>query len=1011
MLAACASSLVALHSAIQMMRTGILDAALVGGAEEPLSALHFLEFSVLGALAGLSGQTRPPAEMSRPFDRQRDGFVMGEGAGMIMIERESVARRRGAHIYGYITGAGASNTETGMVESSRYSQIRAIKASFAGLPYGPERVDLVECHATATRQGDIEEVWALKSLYPVDKRTILAGFKSQIGHTLGAAGINSLIRGVMAMNAGIYPATLNYSEPDPDMQLPGSGLVVLTQPTVWPTVSGRPRRFQVDAFGFGGSNYVVQLEQAGDWNKPQYLAINPSDMAPVPTTAWPDGIINLSREIDGKTYRIAVLADTPAAAEQALTESGATQKPAALTEKRRRTLARQGIHITGATASATLPVALVFPGQGSQYVGMGRELSKAFPVVRLWLEQASESFGFDIPRLLFESPEAELRDTRWQQPAVFALEVALAQTLLSFGLRPAALAGHSLGQFAALCIAGVFSFADGCRIVNRRALCMEKAGKLAGDAGSMIAVHAGRDAVEPLLDPAAGVFVLNVNSPTQTVLGGPTEQSLFVMEALSSQGLRCSSLPVGMAFHSPMFQTVQAEFADFLSTIPLQLPAIPVLSNHTQRIFPDDPAEIRRLLAGHMSSPVDWLANVRTLAEEFHIFTFVEAGPREALGNLIRDTLPRAHCIPVCLPSIELPSFRSAVAQLYVDGALPEPGAVREEVLKTASVATAAGKAAGTSAASLATLALQPTDDATLTGVIDVILQTTGYERDEVEPDMDLRDDLAIRSSRLPVIADALESRFGIKLDLQDFAGVRTVRDIAGRISAIRARRNGCPATASTDGARVMAGGGTAFSDSEAPQAAQNAQALRRIIFGADLLPPGEARFLQFSPLDRIGVFCPWGGQSEAAAATEVLRRDHGATIVPVSTPEQAGAGLAGLLLWIGEPPAAADVQQQLTESFRLLQSFLESDQKKAVLLFHRRPATVAASHVLAEGILGMLLCMAWSIKRCCSGPSGLKRTFWPTIPCDRPWTAIFSPSACVAARMDCMSKQAGKRR
>ena len=212
--AACATALVALHSAIQMVRTGIIDAAIVGGCEDNLTHLHFLEFSALGALYGLSGQERPPRETSRPFDAKRDCMVLGEGGGMIVIERESLARARGAHVHAVITGMGASNNVLGMVESSHVSQEMAIRASFRETTYGPEAVDLVECHATSTRQGDVEEVRALKAFFNSSSRTVISSFKSQIGHTLGASGINSLIRGVMAMNASVLPPTLNYKHPD-----------------------------------------------------------------------------------------------------------------------------------------------------------------------------------------------------------------------------------------------------------------------------------------------------------------------------------------------------------------------------------------------------------------------------------------------------------------------------------------------------------------------------------------------------------------------------------------------------------------------------------------------------------------------------------------------------------------------------------------------------------------------------------------------------------------------------
>ena len=260
--AACATSLVALYSAIQMIKNGIIDAAVVGGAEEILKPLHFLEFAGLGALFGLSGKERPPHEASRPFDAERDGMVLGEGGGIIVIERESLARARGAQVHAVITGMGASNNPLGMVESSSVSQEMAIRASFQGLPYGPEAVDLVECHATSTRQGDVEEARALKAFFNGARRTVITSFKSQIGHTLGASGLNSLIRGVMAMQAGVFPPTLNYLHPDPEIDLEKSGLIIATEPLNWetqerpaPQASGqrlRVWRFQLRRAGGGG---------------------------------------------------------------------------------------------------------------------------------------------------------------------------------------------------------------------------------------------------------------------------------------------------------------------------------------------------------------------------------------------------------------------------------------------------------------------------------------------------------------------------------------------------------------------------------------------------------------------------------------------------------------------------------------------------------------------------------------------------------------------------------------
>ena len=521
--AACATSLVALYSAYQMIRNGVIDAAIVGGAEEFLSPMHFLEFSALGALAGLSGIERPPHEASRPFDFARDGMVLGEGGGMIVIEREPVARRRGAGVHAYITSMGASNNHLGMVESSRITQEMAIRASLKGLPYGPESIHLVECHATGTMQGDVEEVQALKSIFQSHGKTALTSFKSQIGHTLGASGLNSLIRGVMAMNAGVFPPTLNYTDPDPQMDLDGSGLGIHPEPENWSLKNGGPRRMQVNAFGFGGSNYVVQLEQNMEEADSVLVAKARSDIRQDKTQAEIfEGLTFFRTEIDGRPYRLAIQAESVNSALELLDKSPPRRDGEPVTAKQLKALMRQGVHLGVEEAAPKL--AFVFSGQGSHYAGMGHELYQTFPIIREWMDRAAAVAEFDLLHLMFHDREENARKTRWQQPALFALEYAVVQYLWSLGIRPAALAGHSLGELTALCLAGVYSFEDGFRIVNKRAVCMDKACTMHMDPGVMMAVSAPMDVLQGFMADRCDVCITNINSPCQLVVGGNTEE-------------------------------------------------------------------------------------------------------------------------------------------------------------------------------------------------------------------------------------------------------------------------------------------------------------------------------------------------------------------------------------------------------------------------------------------------------------------------------------------------------
>ena len=1017
--AACATSLVALHSAMQMIRNGIIDAAIVGGAEDNLTHLHFLEFSALGALFGLSGRERPAHETSRPFDAERDGMVLGEGGGMIVIERESLARARGARVHSIITSMGASNNHLGMVESSSVTQEIAILASFRGLPYGPDAVDLVECHATSTRQGDVEEVRALKTFFKPSKRTVLTSFKSQIGHTLGASGINNIIRGTMAMKTGVFPATLNYEHPDPEMGLEGSGLLIAPEPLDWKT--SQPRRLQVNAFGFGGSNFVVQLEQALD--EADTILVSPDRVSSLAgekggTSPAIQGISFFRTELDGRNCRMAVVAQSDEEALTVIERSAALAEGGIVSPKALRSLAQQGIFVSPEDLPSP-PLAFVFPGQGAHYGGMGRNLYESFPVIKEWMDRTAAAADFDLLHLLFHDREENLQKTRWQQPALFALEHAMARHLITLGIRPMAMAGHSLGELTALCLAGVYSVEDGFRIVNKRALCMDKAAAMHGDPGVMAATDAPLDLLKEMIQGLKDVHIGNINSPNQVILSGNTETVKNLGGGLKEKGYRFTLLRVSMAFHSPIMRVIHDELEAFVAAIPFHSPQIPVISNTTMAPYPSDPGEIRRILMAHLESPVHWMKNVQTLWNDHGVRLFVEVGPGDILSDLIADTLPESACIQTCIPPAEGIIYTTALAQLFVQGHLKvqgEPGWVslpasgkppeshliapaptlrpsehrgsgvpegQKQVSPGKPVSAPLDPSPAIMGKASPAIDEAPVHPKLMEKLIRIIMDATGFERDEIKPEMDLRKDLSVRSSRLPIIMDAAERQFGITIDLEEFMDARTVKDIAQRISGVIARQPGGslpPASKAVDPGPVQ---------DEMLKHPEDEESVKRLIFSRVPLELPASIPMELSPSESVLLLSPDRDDAIAGRAGEILRRDYGVDTIPMRFMQRAlGPGeeghdiltdegsaraaerisglasLAGMVITLpqsgsGRARGMADVARLLRGLFPPLKAFLQSPKKKFVVLIHSREDTETPGGLLAEGMLGLFLSAA----------------------------------------------------
>jgi acyl transferase domain-containing protein/acyl carrier protein len=642
---ACSSSLVAVHLACQGLLSGECDMALAAGVavKVPQTEVTLSPSEIVS-----------PDGHCRAFDAKANGTVGGNGVGVVLLKRLEDAIADRDHIYAIIKGSAVNNdgaTKVGYTAPSEVGQAQVIRAAHLMADVEPHTITYVETHGTGTALGDPIEIAAMTQAFQNGTNQkgycAIGSVKTNIGHLDAAAGIVGLIKTILALDRKQLPPSLNFETPNPHIDFASSPFYINTQLRDWQT-NGTPRRAGVSSFGFGGTNAHLVLEEApplepASPSRSQHLVI----LSAKTPSALDTATATLVEYLKCNSHlTLADIAYTLQVGRRAWNHR--RYVTASTLEALIQKLESDSRSSTGVVESNSLPIVFMFPGQGSQHIQMARDLydqestfraecDRCFAILQPLLKADLRSILYPASDRASEASH-ELKQTAIAQPALFVIEYALAKLWISWGVRPSALIGHSIGEYVAACLAGVFALEDALALVVKRGQLMQ-----AQPPGAMLAVYLSAEEVSSFLEPELAIAASN--APSLSVVSGTMSAIEQLEHRLTEQQIDYRHLHTSHAFHSPMMDAILQPFTQEVQQISLNPPQIPFISNVTGNWITAEEATDPRYWAQHLRQGVHFSQGIAELLNESQTI-FLEVGPGQTLTTLTKQQAKERTVLP-----------------------------------------------------------------------------------------------------------------------------------------------------------------------------------------------------------------------------------------------------------------------------------------------------------------------------------------------------------------------------